>query len=49
MTPLSLVLIHPTPDVGWANIRLDTVLAHALTCRPVRTVRRAEELDQLQG
>jgi len=43
------VLIHPTPDVGWANIRLDTVLAHALTCRPVRTVRRAEELDGLQG
>lgn len=46
---MSLVLIHPVPDAGWADIRLDNVLAHALTCRTVRTIRRAEDLQDLRG
>ena len=46
---MSLVLIHPVPDVGWADVRLDGIVKHALGGRPVRTVRRAEELTDLQG
>ena len=46
---MSLVLIHPVPDVGWADVRLDGIIKHALAGRPVRTVRRAEELTGLQG
>ena len=46
---MSLILIHPAPDSGWAGQRLDDVLKHALAGREVRTVRRAEELDGLAG
>ena len=45
---MSLILIHPAPDSGWAGQRLDDVLKHALAGREVRTVRRAEELDGLE-
>ena len=44
---MSLILIHPAPDSGWAGKRLDGILKHALAGREVRTVRRAEELDGL--
>ena len=46
---MSLVLIHPTPDVGWADLRLEGILRHALDGRQVRTIRRAEELHGLAG
>ena len=46
---MSLVLIHPAPDAAWADIRLAGILRHALAGREVHTVRRAEELDGLQG
>ena len=46
---MSLVLIHPAPDAGWAGQRLDGVLRHALAGREVRAVRRAEELSGLEG
>ena len=46
---MSITLIYPTPDVGWAGQRLDGVLKHALAGREVRTVRRAEELSGLEG
>ena len=46
---MSITLIHPAPDSGWAGQRLDTVLKHALAGREVRTVRRAEELSGLEG
>lgn len=46
---MSITLIHPAPDVGWAGQRLEVVLQHALAGREVCTVRRAEELDGLEG
>ena len=46
---MSLVLIYPYPDVGWAALRLDGILKHALAGRAVRTVRTAEELRVLAG
>ena len=46
---MSLVLIHPAPDEGWADMRLDGVLSHALAGRQVRVIRRAEELKDLTG
>lgn len=46
---MSVVLIHPAPDSGWAGQRLDGVLKHALAGREARTVRRAEELSGLEG
>jgi len=46
---LSLTLIHPHPDDQWADIRLNTILRHALEGRRVRTLRRAEELEGLAG
>ena len=46
---MSLVLIHPAPDAGWAGQRLDGVLRHALAGREVQVVRRAEELSGLEG
>ena len=46
---MSLTLIHPHPDTGWADQRLLGILHHALSCRQVRTIRRAEELDGLRG
>ena len=46
---MSLVLIHPAPDVGWADIRLANTLKLALAGRQVQTVCTAEELTGLQG
>ena len=46
---MSLVLIHPTPDVGWADMRLDGILNQALAGQQVRTIRTAAELTSLQG
>ena len=46
---MSLVLIHPAPDEGWADMRLAGVLSHALAGRQVRVIRRAEELNDLTG
>ena len=46
---MSIILIHPGPDSGWAGQRLDSVLRHALAGREVRTVRRAEELSDLEN
>lgn len=46
---MSITLIHPAPDAGWAGQRLDGVLKHALAGREVRTVRTAEELSGLEG
>ncbi len=46
---MSLVLIYPTPDAGWAGQRLDGVLRRALTGRQVRVLRTAEELTGLEG
>ena len=46
---MSITLIYPTPDVGWAGQRLNGVLKHALAGREVRTVRRAEELSGLEN
>ena len=46
---MSITLIHPAPDAGWAGQRLDGILKHALAGREVRTVRRAEELSGLEN
>ena len=46
---MSLVLIHPAPDAGWAGQRLDSVLRHALAGQEFQVVRRAEELSGLEG
>ena len=46
---MSLILIHPAPDSGWAGQRLDGVLKQALAGREVRTVRTAEELSGLEN
>ena len=46
---MSLVLIHPAPDSGWAGQRLDDILKRSLAGREVQTISRAEELDGLQG
>ncbi len=46
---MSLVVIHPTPDAAWADMRLQGVLRHALEGRDFRTVCRAEELEEVSG
>lgn len=46
---MSITLIHPTPDVGWASQRLDGVLNRALAGREVRVVRTAKKLVSLKG
>lgn len=46
---MSLVLIHPHPDAAWADLRLKGILSSALAGRPVRTIRRAEDLTALAG
>ena len=46
---MSLTVIHPIPDVGWADQRLNGILKHALEGRQVRVLRRAEELEGLAG
>ena len=44
---MSLVLVHPVPDAGWADQRLAGVLRRALEGVSVLELRRAEELDRL--
>ncbi len=46
---MSLILIHPAPDSGWADMRLAGVLAQAMAGVEYREVRRAEELENLRG
>ena len=46
---MSITLIHPAPDAGWAGQRLDGILKHALAGREVRTVRTAAELSGLEN
>lgn len=46
---MSITLIHPAPDSGWAGQRLNGILRQALAGREVRTVRSAEELSRLEG
>ena len=46
---MSITLIHPAPDSGWAGQRLAGILRQALAGREVRTVRTAEELVSLKG
>ena len=46
---MSLVLIHPAPDSGWAGQRLDDILKRALAGREVRTIRTAQEMVGLKG
>ena len=46
---MSITLIYPTPDSGWASQRLDGVLRYALAGREVRTVRTAAELTALEN
>ena len=46
---MSITLIHPAPDSGWAGQRLDGILRQALAGREVQVVRRAEELSGLEG
>lgn len=46
---MSLTVIYPIPDVGWADQRLNGILKHALEGRQVRVLRRAEELEGLAG
>ena len=46
---MSLVLIHPAPDSGWAGQRLNGVLRQALAGKEVRVLRTAEELTGIAG
>ena len=46
---MSITLIHPAPDSGWAGQRLDGVLRHALAGQEFQVVRRSEELSGLEG
>lgn len=46
---MSITLIHPAPDSGWAGQRLDGVLRQALAGREVHTVRTAQELSGLEN
>ena len=46
---MSVTLIYPAPDSGWAGQRLDGVLRQALAGREVCVLSRADELDGLAG
>ena len=46
---MSLVLIHPASDSGWAGQRLNGVLRQALAGKEVRVLRTAEELTGIAG
>ena len=46
---MSITLIHPSPDQGWADMRLRGVLNRCLAGREYRELRRAEELEELRG
>ena len=46
---MPLVVIHPAADSGWADMRLQDVLTHALSGAEYRTITTANELSGLQG
>ena len=46
---MSITLIYPTPDSGWAGQRLEGVLNRVLAGRAVRAVRTAKKLVSLKG
>ena len=46
---MSITLIYPAADSGWAGQRLDNILRRALAGREVRVLRTAEELTGLRG
>ena len=46
---MSITLIHPAPDSGWAGQRLNGILKQALAGQEFQVVRRAEELSGLEG
>ena len=46
---MPLVVIHPAADSGWADMRLQDVLTHALSGIDHRTITTASELSALQG
>ncbi|NBI09515.1 NADPH-dependent oxidoreductase [Colidextribacter sp. OB.20] len=46
---MSITLIYPTPDEGWAGQRLEGVLNRVLAGRAVRAVRTAKKLVSLKG
>ena len=46
---MSIALIRPAPDSGWAGQRLEDILRYALGGKEIHEVRRAEELDGLEG
>ena len=46
---MSLTLIYPRPDAGWADQRLNGIVRHALEDRQVRVLRAAGELEGLAG
>ena len=46
---MSITLIYPTPDAGWAGQRLEGVLNHTLAGQEVRAIRTAKKLVSLKG
>ena len=46
---MSLVVIHPAADSGWADMRLQDVLTHALSGVEHRIVTQVDQLSHLQG
>ena len=46
---MSITVIHPPADAGWADQRLRDVLRFALAGQEFRTVSTAGELDNLAG
>ena len=46
---MSLIVIHPIPDSGWADMRLEHILSGGLKGVEHQVIRRAEELRELRG
>ena len=46
---MSLTVIYPRPDAGWADQRLNGLVRHALEGRQARVLRAAGELEGLAG
>ena len=46
---MSLTVIYPRPDAGWADQRLNGIVRHALEGRQARVLRAAGELEGLAG
>ncbi len=46
---MSLVVIHPVPDSGWADMRLEHILSGGLKGVEHRVIRWAEDLGELRG